>query len=142
MASIKYPGILREMLRYLEEFSTRMQELMTKNFVAAAMLSFPVVQPRIGNACLHFTEHGLLVSMGDRFSSKLISTWTTSPVLYDILTDDVIGPLEFSEETKGATYAFIKHKASLEMVAYSEAHAQLLRDHYAEVVNDVQITVC
>ncbi len=128
------------MLRYLQEFAIRMDELMKKEIVSAAMLTLPVIQPRVGDVCIHFTQYGVLASMGDRFSSKLITSWDQAPLLYDILTDDVIGPLEFAEESKGATYHFVKHKASLEIEACSEATARLITDHYAEIVNDVNLT--
>jgi hypothetical protein len=116
-----------------------MEDLMTKGFVSAATLIFPVAQPRVGDVALHFTLSGILASMGDRFSTKLISTWDQAPVLHDIFTDDVIGPLEFIDTDNPSD--FMKQRATLEIEATSEAIARIAGDHYAQEFNDVQLTL-
>ena len=126
------------MLTYLEDIAQRISDLLERHIISEAMISFPVTQPRRGDATVHFTEHGVLISMGDRFSSKLITTWKDVPVLYDILTDDVLGPLEFVETSNA--YEFAKLHASLSIDTSSEEFGAILKTHYLEEFKSVDIT--
>ena len=126
-------------LEYLDGLATRMQDLISKEYITSATVSFPVAQPRIGTVAMHCTEHGTLLSMGDRFSSKLVSRWDDTPVLYDIYTNDTIGPLEFLKTDDVEN--FMRERASLDIEARTDTVAAIMQDHYASEFHDVRLTL-
>jgi hypothetical protein len=125
-------------LQYLDGLAARMHDLISKKYITASKVSFPVMQPRIGDVTVHCTEYGTLLSIGDRFSSKILSDWSDIPVLYDIYTNDTIGPLEFLETND--VDGFMRQRATLEFEARSDDVATIIRDHYASEFNKVCLT--
>lgn len=127
-------------LSYFAEFMPRIHDLFEKEFISGATLSFPVKDR--DEARIHFTIHGILVTMGDRYSSKLIETWEVPPVLYDIYTDAVIGPLEFVKlESTTPVSEFMRRHGVLDIEVTTPTVSHIVKDHYSAQFSDVHVGI-
>ena len=113
-------------LAYLTAFTPRIHELLEKEYITGATVTFPVREPRAGKAAVHFTGHGILVSMGDRFSSKFIESWDAAPMLYDIATNDNYKKLWVFP----CIEAFMKQCATIEIEVTKPHLVEIIENHY------------
>jgi len=126
-------------LTYLGDLDAQMHELMDRNLITGASLTFPLVDDSIS---FHFTLHGTLASSGDRYSTKLIATWDEVPRLYDIHTDQAIAPLEFLKvDAYRGIQEVMKASGTLELECASDHAAQILEQHYASEYAKVDVSV-
>jgi hypothetical protein len=117
-----------------------MHELIDKEFLTGATLSFPTQKG--DDVCLHFTGFGMLMTMGDAYSTKLIGTWDAPPVLYNIATDDVLGPVEFAAaETYGDVQDFMKRCGTLHLEVAAPHVARIVEEHYAAEFVSVDVGI-
>lgn len=118
----------------------RMHELIDKEFITGATLSFPVADGE--DVSLHFTEFGMIVTIGDEYSSKLIKTWDTPPTLHNIATDDVVGPVKFVPmETYGDVQDFMKRCGTLHLEVLAAHLARIVEEHYAAEFHSVDVGI-
>lgn len=127
------------LLSFFDEYMPRIHELMEREYVSGATINFPVKGPCDGLAQLHFTGHGILLSMGDRFSSKFITTWDVPPVIYNIYTEDLVGPVEFihSETAEG----FMKEHAIMDIEVTRPEYTGIVEQHFLSVFKEVKVGV-
>ena len=129
-------------LAYFKDFAPRINELIENGYVTGATITFPVREPFAGKAALHFTGHGVLASVGDTFSSKLISTWDEPPVLYDISTNDTLGPLGFLDlEDYGHVEAFMKQCGMFDIQVTGMHLAETIKNHYAANFETIDVSI-
>lgn len=123
---------------YLGDLAPHMQDLLDKELITAATLSFPL---RGGDdISFHFTLHGVLASVGDNFSSKLITSWTEVPQLYDINTDDPIDPIAFADvdpAAYGGVQEFMRRAGVLTLEVATEHVGRIVKEHYTAQYRDV-----
>ena len=116
-------------LTYLGDLEAQMHELFDRGYITGASLSFPVIDDTL---TVHFTLHGTLASLGDRYSSKLIAGWDEVPQLYDIHTDQVISPIQFLKvDAYRGVEEVMKASGTLELECSSHHAAGILETHYA-----------
>lgn len=128
-------------LMYFSDLMPRVHELIDKDFLTGATLTFPTVS---GAASLHFTDFGMLMTSGESYSSKLISTWESVPVLHNIDTDDVLGPVEFVPlESYGDVQDLMKRcgELHLEVPTHSTRFERIVDEHYAAEFSSVVISI-
>lgn len=130
-------------LDYFKNLSPGIFELMESGCISGATITFPVNEPRAQDVSLHYTGHGILASMGDKFSSKLITTWTEPPVLYDIMTNDVIGPIEFVDTTSygHGVDAFMRKCATLDIEVTAQNFSEVIENKYSNEFAAVNVSL-
>ena len=132
-------GARSPFLDYFSDLMPRMHELMDKEFITGATLVFPTLKGDVG---LHFTGFGMLMTMGDAYSSKLIGSWDTPPVLHNIGTDDVLGPVEFvPADTYGEVQEFMKRCGTLHLEVMAGGVARIVEEHYAAEFHSIDVGI-
>lgn len=132
-------GTRSPFLDYFSDLMPRMHELMDKEFITGATLVFPTLKGDVG---LHFTGFGMLMTMDDAYSSKLIGSWDTPPVLHNIGTDDVLGPVEFVPvDTYGEVQDFMKRCGTLHLEVMAGGIARVVEEHYAAEFHSIDVGI-
>ena len=132
-------GTTSPFLQYFADLMPRMHEMIDKEFLTGATLTFPIES---GDASLHFTGFGMLMTMGDAYSTKLIGTWDTPPVLHNIGTDVPVGPVAFLPlETYADVQDLMKQRGVLHLEVAAPHVARIVEEHYAAEFSSVDVGV-
>ena len=122
-------------MKYLKDIAERVHALMEKDVVTAAMLTLP--SRAGGDTTLHFTHIGDIFSAGDKFCSKIVTTYDGPVMLYDIHTGDEVGVVEFTDMHSFSES--VKTHGLLEVETTSVVAAGIVRDQFTALVNEIKL---